>query len=99
MNLSTAEIEAEIVVLASEYSVLSKLKLWRSSLILMAAEGWGEKEICTKGAVGGGVKITPAQSHHYFAKLRSPTNGVSDWWRMQSAANIKSYLRQQRTFW
>ena len=79
MNLSTAEIEAEIVVLASEYSVLSKRKLWRSSLILMAAEGWKEKEICAKGAVGGGVKITPAQSHHYFAKLRSPTNGVSDW--------------------
>ena len=28
---------------------------------------------------GGGVKITPAQSHRYFAKLRSPTNGVPDW--------------------
>lgn len=36
----------------------------------MATEGWGEKEICTKGVVdgqtwggggGGGVKITPAQ--------------------------------------
>ena len=48
-------------------------------MILMAAEGWEKKEICTKGAVGGGVKITPAQSHHYFAKLRSPTDGVSDW--------------------
>ena len=43
MNLSTAEIEAEIIVLASEYSVFSKRKLLRSSLILMAAEGWGEK--------------------------------------------------------
>ena len=49
-----------------------------SSLILMAVEGWGEKEICTKGAVGGRVKITPAQSHRYFAKLRLPTNGVPD---------------------
>ena len=53
MNLSTAEIEAEIEVLASEYSVLSKRKLWRSSLILMAAEGWEEKEICTKGGGWG----------------------------------------------
>ena len=79
MKLSTVEIEAEIVVLASECSVFSKRKLWRSPLILMAAEGWGEKEICTKGAVGGGVKITPAQSHRYFSKLRSPTNGVPDW--------------------
>ena len=24
-------------------------KLWLSSLILMATEGWGEKEICTLG--------------------------------------------------
>ena len=55
----------------------------------MAAEGWGEKEICTKGAVGGGVKITPAQSHHYFAKLCSPTNGVSDWCNEAPAVNHK----------
>ena len=42
MNLSTAEIEAEIasrasVVLASECLAFSKRKLWRPSLILMAA--------------------------------------------------------------
>ena len=32
-------------------------KLWLPSLISMAVEGWGEKEICIKGAVdsqGGG---------------------------------------------
>ena len=28
---------------------------------------------------GGEVKIMPAQSHCYFGKLRSPTNGVPDW--------------------
>ena len=28
-------------------------KLWPPSLILMAAEGWREKEICTKGAIKG----------------------------------------------
>ena len=42
----------------------------------MAAEGWGEKEIYTKGA----VKITPAQSHHYLEKLHSPMTRVPDWY-------------------
>ena len=41
------------VILASEYSVISKQKLWPPSLILMAAEGWREKQICTKGVVDG----------------------------------------------
>ena len=54
----------------------------------MASEGWGEQEIGTRGAVDdqnkerdedGGVKITPTPSHRYFAKLRSPRNGVPDW--------------------
>ena len=31
-------------------------KKWPQSLILIAAEGWGEKEICTKG-VSDGQKV------------------------------------------
>ena len=37
------------VILVSECSVFSQRKLWPPSLILKAAEGWGEKEGCTKG--------------------------------------------------
>ena len=36
-----------------ECLVFSQRKLWPPSLILMATEGWGEKEICTKWAVDG----------------------------------------------
>ena len=43
----------------------------------------GRERNLYQGAVewvgGGGVKITPVQSYRYFAKLRSPTNGVPDW--------------------
>ena len=41
------------VILASECSLFSQQKLWPPSLILMAAEGWEEKDISTKGAVDG----------------------------------------------
>ena len=53
----------------------------------MAAEGWGEENFIPRGRstvknkeMGGGkgVKITPAQSHCYFARIRSPKNGVPD---------------------
>ena len=53
----------------------------------MAAEGWGEEKFIPRGRstvknkeMGGGreVKITPARSHSYFARLRSPKNGVPD---------------------
>ena len=50
MGLSIALVRAG-VILVSECSVISKQKFWSPSLISMAAEGWGEKEICTKGAV------------------------------------------------
>ena len=33
------------------------------------------------------MKITPAQSHCYFAKLQSPTNGVPDWCSEAPAVN------------
>ena len=36
-------------ILSSECSVFS----WPPTFFLIAAEGWGEKEICTKGAVDG----------------------------------------------
>ena len=39
------------VILMRECSVFSWPKLWPPYLILMAVEGWWEKEICTKGAV------------------------------------------------
>ena len=68
------------VILASKCSILSLRKLWLPSLISMAAEGWGGKEICTKGAVDGqkkerggdGEMKKPARSHCHFAKLRLP---------------------------
>ena len=34
------------IIFASECSVFSQRKLWSPSFVLMAAEGWGEKEIC-----------------------------------------------------
>lgn len=49
--------------LANGCSVFS----WPPSLILMAEEGWGEKEICTKGVIDGqklgeGLTLTPNQT-------------------------------------
>ena len=41
------------IILASKCSVFCQRKLWPPSLIVMAAEGWGEREIVTKGAVDG----------------------------------------------
>ena len=41
------------VILASKCSVFYLRKLWPPSLIVTVAEGWGEKEISTKGAVDG----------------------------------------------
>ena len=41
------------VILASECSIYSSRKLWPPSLILLAGEGRGEKEICTRGVVVG----------------------------------------------
>ena len=64
----------------------------------MASEGWGEQEIGTGGRStiknkerdeDGGVKITPTPSHRYFAKLRSPRNGVPDWCGEAPAVNHK----------
>ena len=51
------------VILASGCSVFS----WPPSLILMAEEGWGEKEIRTKGVIDGqklgeGLTLTPDQT-------------------------------------
>ena len=39
------------IILASECSVFSSKKLCLPALILMTAEGWGKKEIFTKGEV------------------------------------------------
>ena len=39
------------VILVKKCSVFSHWKLWPTSLILMAAEGLGEKEIFTKEAI------------------------------------------------
>ena len=52
LRISTVACGAD-VILASECSLFSKQKLWPPSLILMAAVGWEEKEISTKGAVDG----------------------------------------------
>ena len=39
----------------------------------------GRSTVKNKERGGGrGVKITPARSHSYFARLRSPKNGVPD---------------------
>ena len=40
--------------------------------------GWSTVKNKERGG-SRGVKITPARSHCYFATLRSPTNGVPDW--------------------
>ena len=45
------------VILASECLGFSLWKLWSPSFILMTAEGWGEKEICTKREGGGGPTV------------------------------------------
>ena len=52
LGISTVACGAD-VILASECSLFSQQKLWPSSSILMAAEGWEEKEISTQGAVDG----------------------------------------------
>ena len=52
LGISTVACGAD-VILASECSLFSQQKLWQPSSILMAAEGWEEKEISTKGAVDG----------------------------------------------
>ena len=39
------------LILASKCAVFSWRKLRPPSVILMRAEGWGEKEFCTKGVV------------------------------------------------
>ena len=52
LRISTVACGAD-VILATECSLFSKQKLWPPSLILMAAEGWEEKEISIKGAVDG----------------------------------------------
>ena len=52
LGISTVACGAD-VILASECSLFSQQKLWPPSSILMAAEGWEEKEISTKGAVDG----------------------------------------------
>ena len=36
------------------------------------------------------LMITPARSHCYFAKLRSPTNGVPEWCGSDPAVNHES---------
>ena len=59
------------LILASKCAVFSWRKLRPPSVILMRAEGWGEKEFCTKGVVdrnkergrGRGMKFTPARGH------------------------------------
>ena len=52
LGISTVACGAD-VILASECSLFSQQKLWPPSSILMAAEGWEEKEISTKGVVDG----------------------------------------------
>ena len=52
LGISTVACGAD-VILASDCSLFSQQKLWPPSSILMAAEGWEEKEISTKGVVDG----------------------------------------------
>ena len=50
------------VILASECLVFSKRKLWPPSLILTAAEGWGEQEHFTEGWEWGSEYFRPSFS-------------------------------------
>ena len=62
-----------------ECSELTWQELWQPSLIFTTAEGWGEKEICTKGVsdgqkegVGRGGAINISQPYRLFPPLPPP---------------------------